>query len=80
MDQAKASTPEFKVSSEAKFQAQDLELAAEFASAHERFDDTFINSLQSQFDEKGYLTEKQYSSLRSTMDAWDMDEWKRREG
>jgi hypothetical protein len=62
------------LSKEAQFQERDLEIALLFADHHEEFDDTFLQSLKSFFDNKGYLTDKQYSSLRNVMDAWNMEE------
>lgn len=30
--------------------------------------------------ERGYLTDRQYSSLRNVMESWHMEEWGEREG
>jgi hypothetical protein len=69
------------LSREAKFQERDLRLAAAFAKEHaDTFDSTFINSLQKNFDQKGFLSEKQYVALSNTIDKWFMDEWADREG
>lgn len=62
------------VSREAKFQKQDLLLACAYAEEHENFDDTFVQSLWKQFDQRGYLTEKQYDALRKVIEAWHMED------
>jgi len=38
----------------------------------ERFDSTFVESLQEQFEEKGYLTEKQFAALQNIMERGGM--------
>lgn len=65
-----------EISAEAKFQKRDLLIACDFALDHEdTFDSTFVNSLWAFFERHKYLTDKQYSSLRKTMEAWRMEEW-----
>lgn len=62
-----------EVSAQAKFQKKDLQAMREFADDCERFDDTFLQSLERQFDERGYLTDPQYVALQKVMEAWDVE-------
>lgn len=75
---AKPEISPVEVSKVAKFQQGDLEIALEFAEAHDHFDDTFLRSLEKFMDRRGYLTNAQYNSLLNVMDKWDMFEWAER--
>ncbi len=63
------------VSSQAVHQRADLELAREFADQHETFDDTFITSLEADFDRRGWLTDPQYTALTNIIEKWRIHEW-----
>lgn len=61
------------LSKEAKFQELDLKIAREWADNNEHFDDTFIASLEKQFIERGFLTDKQHVALVNLIDKWGME-------
>lgn len=68
--------PSEYLAKEAKFQERDLKIARAFADEHtDSFDDHFLSSLEIQFGQVGYLTERQYSSLQNIVEKWDMEEW-----
>lgn len=70
-----ARPPEY-VSKEAKFQDRDLMIARSFADEHtDSFDDGFLTSLERQFSERGYLSDKQYTALQNIIERWKMEEW-----
>jgi hypothetical protein len=62
------------VSLEAKWQSRDLSLALEWAGDHPEFDDEFLISIKKQFDQRGYLTDKQYQALKNIMDKFNMED------
>lgn len=69
------------IGSDTKFQKRDLLLALAFADAHEdEFDRTFLDSLNTFMEERGYLTDKQYSALLNILEKWEIEDWAAREG
>lgn len=64
-----------------EIQQEKLNLAREFANAnYEKFNDSFIESLEKDFKGYGYLTKKQMQSLQNIIDSWRMEGWAEREG
>lgn len=52
-----------------------FEIALDYADAHPRFDDTFIQSLKKQYDKHGELSVRQEDSLRNILHMWGMWDW-----
>jgi hypothetical protein len=51
--------------------AQDLlDVIYDFAASHPAFETDFVDSLQNQLDERGYLTRNQMSALRRIITKW----------
>jgi hypothetical protein len=51
-----------------------LTIAEAFADEYPQFDRFFTDSLRTQFDEKGSLSDKQIASLHKMVDNWKMEE------
>lgn len=56
-------------------QSDKLDLVRQFADQNDRFNDTFLSSLEKDFEGYGYLTENQMHALENIIYKWNIEEW-----
>jgi hypothetical protein len=74
LEPAGGSEPEPDTGAEPENEAQGLiDRILKWAESHENFDPSFVKSMQTQFEDKGFLTDGQLKALQNIITKWHVE-------